>query len=79
MAALLAGALAWTPWLLVAGVAMPLIFAVTIYSLWRSVGRDLLGGAQALAIPGYVLAKIPTYVKALLGRSGPGWVRTDRS
>ena len=79
IAALLVGAFTWTAWLLIAGIVMPFVFAVTIYSLWRAVGRDLLGGAQALAIPGYVLAKIPTYVKALLGRSGPGWVRTDRS
>jgi cellulose synthase/poly-beta-1,6-N-acetylglucosamine synthase-like glycosyltransferase len=79
IAALAVAVFTWTTWLLIVGVAMPLIFAVTIYSLWRAVGRDLLGGAQALAIPGYVLAKIPTYVKALLGRSGPGWVRTDRS
>lgn len=79
IAALIVGAFTWSPWLLIAGSVMPLIFALTIFALWRAVGRDLLGGAQALAIPGYVLAKIPTYVKALLGRSGPGWVRTDRS
>ncbi len=67
------------PTLLVAGLVLPLIFALTIVALWHAVGRDLLSGAHALAIPGYVLAKIPTYVKALLGRSGPGWVRTDRN
>jgi cellulose synthase/poly-beta-1,6-N-acetylglucosamine synthase-like glycosyltransferase len=79
MAALVIGAITWTSWLLIAGLAMPLVFAAAIFALWRAVGRDLLSGAHALAIPGYVLAKIPTYVKALLGRSGPGWVRTDRS
>jgi cellulose synthase/poly-beta-1,6-N-acetylglucosamine synthase-like glycosyltransferase len=77
--ALVVGFFMSMPALLIVGIALPLIFAVTIFALWRAVGRDLLSGAQAFSIPGYVLGKIPTYVKALLGRSGPGWVRTDRN
>lgn len=76
---LVIGLFASMPLLVAAGLALPLVFAGVIAALWRAVGRDLLGGAQVLAIPGYVLAKVPTYVSALLGRSGPGWVRTDRS
>jgi cellulose synthase/poly-beta-1,6-N-acetylglucosamine synthase-like glycosyltransferase len=88
--ALLAGvlALAWllavAGWLLggtalVAIVASALValFLVTILAAWSVQGRDLVRLSELLAVPWYILAKLPMYVRFIVRRQRD-WVRTDR-
>jgi hypothetical protein len=88
--ALLAGvlALAWLlavgGWLLggtalVAIVASALValFLVTILAAWSVQGRDLVRLSELLAVPWYILAKLPMYVRFIVRRQRD-WVRTDR-
>jgi len=88
--ALLAGllALAWllavAGWLLggtalVAMVASALLalFLITILAAWFVQGRDLVRLSELLAVPWYIAAKLPMYVRFIVRRQ-QDWVRTDR-
>jgi len=88
--ALLAGvlALAWllavAGWLLggtalVAIVASALValFLITILAAWSVQGRDLVRLGELLAVPWYIVAKLPMYVRFIVRRQRD-WVRTDR-
>lgn len=45
---------------------------------WLKCGRDLLPPRALISIAGYIGAKLPIYVRALSGRLGEQWIRTDR-
>jgi len=88
--ALLAGvlALAWllavAGWLLgatalVAIVASGLValFLITILAAWSVQGRDLVRLSELLAVPWYIVAKLPMYLRFIVRRQRD-WVRTDR-
>ncbi len=46
---------------------------------WAVHGRHVLPGRAVLRIPGYMLAKMWLYPRALIGKSEQIWVRTDRT
>lgn len=48
-----------------------------IVAAWSAFGRDLVPGRHLLAVPGYVLWKIPMYAGMLVRRTSE-WVRTPR-
>jgi cellulose synthase/poly-beta-1,6-N-acetylglucosamine synthase-like glycosyltransferase len=88
--ALLAGsvALAWllalAGWLLGAGAlavvgtsSLVAAFGVAVLFAWAAQGRDLVRFGELLAVPWYILAKLPLYVRFLVRRQRD-WVRTDR-
>ena len=88
--ALLAGsvALAWllalAGWLLGAGALAVVVtsslvaaFGVAVLFAWAAQGRDLVRFGELLAVPWYILAKLPLYVRFLVRRQRD-WVRTDR-
>ncbi|MBL8328614.1 MAG: glycosyltransferase [Rubrivivax sp.] len=70
---------------LVSGAALPLLLVlagwlavcVAVGLAWSRFGRGVLSAAEWAAIPGYVLAKLPIYRDALLGRRA-GWQRAQR-
>jgi len=51
--------------------------ALAVFSAWDQVGRRSITLGEMLAIPGYVLAKIPIYIKLFTARQ-VRWVRTRR-
>ena len=53
------------------------LFAIAVLRAWWSFGRDLVNGRQLLAVPWYVLSKLPIYLRFLVRRQR-AWVRTDR-
>jgi cellulose synthase/poly-beta-1,6-N-acetylglucosamine synthase-like glycosyltransferase len=55
-------------------------FAAVLLSVvlaWRRHGRTLVSMADVMALPGYVLGKLPAYGRALIGRK-QGWQRAAR-
>jgi hypothetical protein len=46
---------------------------------WWKFGQQMLPWYRLLAVPGYVLWKIPVYAAALLGRRTREWKRTQRA
>ena len=52
-------------------------FFATILLAWAVRGRDLVRLAELLAVPWYILAKVPMYVRFIVRRQ-KAWVRTDR-
>jgi hypothetical protein len=88
--ALLAGllALAWAlaaaAWALGGGAAalaaasaLGAVFAGAVLVAWAARGRDLVRPGELLAVPGYILAKAPLYLRFVTKRQ-KAWVRTDR-
>jgi cellulose synthase/poly-beta-1,6-N-acetylglucosamine synthase-like glycosyltransferase len=83
----LGGALVSALALLAGGSAIPLaIFILNILAVafgvligWFAYGRTLIGVWQLLAIPLYVLWKIPLYFAFFARRRQVGWERTERS
>lgn len=63
----------------VLGVATLLLatFFVAVLLAWTRQGRDLVRFRELLAVPWYILAKIPLYVRFIVRRQRD-WVRTDR-
>lgn len=53
------------------------VAALTLILAWARYARESLPLGAALAIPGYILWKLPIYTKFLTGRE-KAWVRTDR-
>jgi cellulose synthase/poly-beta-1,6-N-acetylglucosamine synthase-like glycosyltransferase len=63
----------------IVAVTLPATFAVVVAIAWWRVGRDTVSFRELIQIPLYVARKLPLYVKAILGKSMPGWIRTDRN
>ncbi len=61
------------------GLAVTLVaaFGGAVLLAWAVGGRDLVRLAELLAVPWYVLAKLPVYARFLFKRQ-KAWVRTDR-
>ena len=76
---LAAGVAAWTdtPALVVPYAAVLGLFVLAAFLAWAVRGRDLLRLSELLAIPLYVAAKVPLYLRFLWSRQKQ-WVRTDR-
>jgi len=51
--------------------------ALAVFSAWDQVGRRSLTLREMLAIPGYMLAKIPIYIRLFTARQ-VRWIRTRR-
>jgi cellulose synthase/poly-beta-1,6-N-acetylglucosamine synthase-like glycosyltransferase len=64
----------WPAMLAVAAFSM---VAAAVLLTWRRFGRGVVTLAELLAVPVYMLAKLPTYLHWLLRRK-MGWVRTAR-
>jgi cellulose synthase/poly-beta-1,6-N-acetylglucosamine synthase-like glycosyltransferase len=60
----------------VAAVALVLVCAGVMVAWWRE-GRSLIGLRELLALPLYIAAKLPMYLR-LLGKRQVEWVRTKR-
>ena len=73
-------------WWLATGLSAALLLGLTSLTLllatlviaWWSVGREFLTAGELAQIPLYVLRKLPSYARWLLGRGERVWVRTDR-
>ena len=52
-------------------------FFVSILLAWAVRGRDLVRLTELLAVPWYIVAKVPIYVRFIVRRQ-KAWVRTDR-
>ncbi len=63
------------PVLLMLACALALVLAIG--TAWSRHARDVLSLREWLAIPGYVLGKLPIYLRFMTGRE-KRWVRTDR-
>jgi len=66
---------AWLPVLILAGGGVLIFFSIV--SAWAKFGREAIPGRSLLAVPFYVLWKIPLYFAFLIKRQSK-WVRTDR-
>lgn len=64
----------WPAMLTIAAISM---LAVAVLLAWRRFGQAVVTLAELLAVPMYMLAKLPTYGHWLLRRR-TGWVRTAR-
>jgi cellulose synthase/poly-beta-1,6-N-acetylglucosamine synthase-like glycosyltransferase len=53
------------------------LFVGTILVAWATRGRDLVRLGELLAVPWYILAKVPMYLRFIVRRQ-KDWVRTDR-
>ena len=74
----LAAALGASSWPLILFGAQLVATAASVLIAWLAVGRDIMGVGDWLALPGYVFAKIPRYLR-LLGRRGDHeWNKTER-
>lgn len=76
----LAAVIGW--WIAAPGPAWMLAGSLGLAALalglaWARFGRSMIPISAALAVPGYILWKLPIYLKFLLGRE-KSWVRTDR-
>ena len=79
--AVIATAVLWA----VGGSALPLglcllalgLFTLAIAVAWHCVGRNIVSVGELLAVPQYVLAKLPIYLKLFSARQME-WVRTKR-
>ena len=56
---------------------LPAIFLAVMLVGWHARGRDLVSFGELLAVPWYILAKIPLYVRFVFRRQR-AWIRTDR-
>lgn len=65
------------PFMISAAGILALTAAISL--AWLRHGRDALPGRAILAIPGYIVRKLPLYVRILFGRTTNRWIRTDRT
>ena len=54
-----------------------LLFCLSILLAWRGFGRQVISFRELLGIPGYVISKIPMYIRFWSKRQ-KDWVRTNR-
>ncbi len=73
----LGAALGASPWPLYLSSALALGLALTVLAAWARFGRDRVPAQALLAIPVYILWKLPIYVGFLWQRQRD-WVRTQR-
>ncbi|MES2888976.1 MAG: glycosyltransferase [Pseudomonadota bacterium] len=66
----------WAPALWAWGAFLALGSAVVLS--WWGFARDIVSGAEFLSVPGYVLGKVPIYLRLLLKKGQVEWVRTER-
>jgi hypothetical protein len=52
-------------------------FCAAVLLAWLARGRDLVRLTELLAVPWYVMAKVPIYLR-FIRRRQTDWVRTDR-
>ena len=52
--------------------------AASVFVAWLAVGRDIMSAADWLTLPGYVLAKIPLYLRLVRRKRGIDWNKTER-
>jgi cellulose synthase/poly-beta-1,6-N-acetylglucosamine synthase-like glycosyltransferase len=57
--------------------ALFVVFVSAVFAAWLQRGRELVRFAELLSIPWYMAAKMPLYLRFLVGRQKT-WVRTDR-
>jgi len=57
--------------------ALLVVFFSAILLAWAQRGRDLVRLSELLAVPWYILAKVPIYLRFIVRRQ-KDWVRTDR-
>jgi cellulose synthase/poly-beta-1,6-N-acetylglucosamine synthase-like glycosyltransferase len=57
--------------------ALLAMFLVAILMAWATRGRNLVRLSELLAVPLYILAKVPIYLR-FIARRQKDWVRTDR-
>lgn len=55
------------------------LLAVGVLAAWWKFGREMLPWYNLLAVPAYVLWKIPLYLAVLVGRRTRQWKRTQRA
>jgi len=77
---LAAGVAAWTdtPTLVIPYATLLGLFMLVALAAWAARGRDLLRLSELFAIPLYVAAKVPLYLRFIWSRQKQ-WVRTDRN
>jgi cellulose synthase/poly-beta-1,6-N-acetylglucosamine synthase-like glycosyltransferase len=68
--------LSWLPLLILVVSGVLLLTAILIS--WKTYGFEDLSFAEILSIPGYILSRIPIFLKFVTRRESK-WVRTDRS
>jgi hypothetical protein len=71
---LLAGVSALPLWIALGALAA---VAIGVLLAWRAHGRQIVSLGELLAVPAYVLAKVPMYAR-LLRKRQVEWVRTKR-
>ena len=74
----LAAALGYSSTPLLVSAATSVTFAVGVLLGWLKCGRDVFPPRALFSIAAYMGAKFPLYVRALSGRFGGQWIRTDR-
>jgi len=67
---------AWVP-LLIAGSGGAAL-AAGVVRAWSRFGRQTITASELLTVPGYMLSKLPMYVRAALRGQERTWVRTAR-
>ena len=76
-----AGLLVWlggSTWPLYIGGASLLVLGLAVIAGWASHGRATIPGRYLLAVPFYVLWKLPLYAALLFGKRERRWKRTER-
>ena len=56
-----------------------IIFAAAIGIAWHVYGREVLPARRILSIPNYIFSKLGLYRQALLSKTTPNWIGTDRA
>ena len=74
----LAAALGASAWPLLLFGAELVATAASVFIAWLAVGRDILGASDWLTLPGYVLAKIPHYLRLAGRKHDLHWNKTER-
>ena len=76
--------LALAAWLCGAGIGPVVVagvllaaFLLSVLTAWFTRGRDLVRFAELMAVPWYIAAKLPVYLRFIVRRQR-AWVRTDR-
>ena len=62
---------------LVLASALVATFFIAVLFAWGAQGRDLVRLGELLAVPWYIAAKLPMYLRFIVRRQRD-WVRTDR-
>jgi cellulose synthase/poly-beta-1,6-N-acetylglucosamine synthase-like glycosyltransferase len=66
----------WSGWLVASATGFGLLFAMVL-AAWARFARDVLPARILMAVPLFLLLKIPVYIRFVLRRQ-KAWVKTDR-